>query len=157
MATVTLSQARARQFGSAPYGNLSALAFQLKTSATGGAIGADSTAPIASGDKVVLGILPEGFRLDDAQILISVGMTVAVTGSLGFEYDDGVDVAAVPQDPAYFNLAAGIATIGRVRATGSKLVTLPKAAKLILTTGGAANAKASQLDVLVYGELTGAR
>jgi hypothetical protein len=39
----------------------------------------------------------------------------------------------------------------------SLLVTLPKPAKLILTTGGAANAKASQLDVLVIGELTGAR
>lgn len=36
-------------------------------------------------------------------------------------------------------------------------VVLPKEARLILTTGGAANAKASQIDVRIAGELTGPR
>ena len=46
---------------------------------------------------------------------------------------------------------------GRKRATGTKLLTLPKPARLILTTAVAANAKASDLKVLVYGEQVGAR
>ena len=53
MPTVTINQFRARQFGGAAgaYGNVTALPFQLKTNAIGAAIGADSVAAIASGDK----------------------------------------------------------------------------------------------------------
>ena len=36
-------------------------------------------------------------------------------------------------------------------------VILPKTANLILTTAGAANAKAAQVDIFVVGELTGAK
>jgi hypothetical protein len=95
-------------------------------------------------------------RLDDAQILIKTGMTATVTGSLGFKYADG-DSTEVPQDAAYFINAGDLATAGRLRANTGKLVTLPKAARLILTTGGAANAKASDIKVIVSGELTGPR
>ena len=157
MATVKLNSAHVRQFGNVPYGNVTTLAFALATAANGGAIGADSAAAIGIGDVIDLGPLPEGMRLDDAQVLVTTGMTATITGSLGFKYEDGVDSAAVPQDAAYFGAGIDLAAAGRKRATGSKLVTLPKPARLILTTAVAANAKVSDLKVLVSGEQLGDR
>lgn len=158
MATVTLKQAQKRQFGGfTPYGNVTSLLFALATAANGSAIASDSTAAIAAGDVVDLGSLPEGMRLDDASVFVTTGMTATITGSIGFKYEDGVDSTAVPQDAAYFGTGIDLATAGRKRATGSKLVTLPKPARLILTTAVAANAKASDIKVLVTGELTGPR
>lgn len=156
MATVTLKQLQNRQFGGfTPYGNVTSLLFALTTSATGGAVGADSNAALAAGDVVDLGPLPEGMRLDDASLFVTTGMTATITGSLGFKYEDGVDRADIPQDAAYFGTGIDLAATGRKRATGAKLVTLPKPARLILTTAVAANAKASDIKVLVTGELTG--
>lgn len=158
MATVTLKQVQKRQFGGfTPYGNVTALLFALATAANGSAVGSDSTAALAAGDVVDLGPLPEGMRLDDASVFVTTGMTATITGSLGFKYEDGQDSTAVPQDAAYFGTGIDLAAAGRKRATGSKLVTLPKPARLILTTAVAANAKASDIKVLVTGELTGPR
>lgn len=158
MATVTLKQVQKRQFGGfTPYGNVTALLFALATAANGSAVGSDSAAALAAGDVVDLGPLPEGMRLDDASVFVTTGMTATITGSLGFKYEDGVDSTAVPQDAAYFGTGIDLATTGRKRASGSKLLTLPKPARLILTTAVAANAKASDIKVLVTGELTGPR
>ena len=158
MATVTLKQVQKRQFGGfTPLGNVTTLVFALARPANGPAVAADSSAALAAGDVVDLGPLPEGMRLDDASLFITTGMTATITGSLGFKYEDGEDHAAVPQDAAYFGTDIDLATAGRKRATGSKLVTLPKPARLILTTAVAANAKASDIKVLVTGELTGPR
>lgn len=160
MAKVIISQYHKRQFGGAAgaYGNLTILAFALATNSTGGAIGADSTAALASGDVVDLGELPEGMRLDDASVVIATAMTASVTGSLGFAYADGVDSTEVPQDAAHFISAGSLATAARLRAnTAKKPVVLPKPARLILTIGGANNAKASDLHITVLGELTGPR
>lgn len=156
MATVKINQFRARQFGGAAgaYGNVTALPFQLKTASNGGAIGADSAAAIGLGDKVVLGVLPSGMRLDDMNLVVSTAMTAAVTGTIGFEYDDGVDSTAVPQDAAYFGTGLVLNAAGRLRLATSKApVILPKPARLILVTAGAANAKVSQIDLLITGEL----
>lgn len=158
MATVKLKTYQTRQFGGfSPFGNVTSLVFGLKTDATGAAVESDSTDALADGDVVVLGTLPEGMRLEDASVFVTTGMTASVTGKLGFRYADGVDSAEVPQDDAYFAGSANLATAGRVRASGSKLVVLPKQAELILTIGGADNAKASEVKVLVTGELTGPR
>ena len=157
MATVSLKSALKRQFGNNPYGNLSVLSFALATLASGAAADSDSTTAIAAGDVIDLGPLPEGLRLDDAQIIVTTGMTATITGSLGFKYEDGVDSTAVPQDAAYFGSGIDLAAAGRKRATGTKLLTLAKPARLILTTAVAANAKASDIKVLVYGEQGGAR
>lgn len=147
-----------RSFGATvPYGNATTLAYELKTGATGAALNSDSTDALAVGDVVDLGPLPEGMRLDDASVLVTTGMTATITGKLGFKYEDGVDSSAVPQDDAYFGTGIDLATAGRVRATGTKLVKLPKPARLILTTAVAANAKASDIKVLVTGELIGAQ
>lgn len=157
MATVSLKSALKRQFGNTPYGNLSVLSFALATLASGAAADSDSTAAIAVGDVIDLGPLPEGLRLDDAQIIVTTGMTATITGSLGFKYEDGTDSTEAPQDAAYFGSGIDLAAAGRKRATGTKLLTLPKPARLILTTAVAANAKASDIKVLVYGEQVGAR
>ena len=155
MATVSLKSALKRQFGNTPYGNLSVLSFALATMASGAAADSDSTAAIAVGDVIDLGPLPEGLRLDDAQIIVTTGMTATITGSLGFKYEDGTDSTEAPQDAAYFGSGIDLAAAGRKRATGTKLLTLAKPARLILTTDVADNAKASDIKVLVYGEQTG--
>lgn len=160
MAKVTLKQFGNRQFGGAAgaYGNTTNLYFKLETAANGGAINANSSAAIAAADVVDLGPLPEGMRLDDMSMLISTGMTATITGSLGFAYADGVDSTDVPQDAAYFGTGLNLATAARLRAAAAKaLVTLPKPARLILTTAVAANAKVSKIEVLVTGELKGDR
>lgn len=158
MPTVAINQYHKRQFGGfTPYGNVTSLAYALKTGSNGAALNADSTAALAAGDVVDLGPLPEGMRLDDASLFVKTGMTATITGKLGFKYEDGVDSAEVPQDDAYFGTGLDLATAGRLRANTGKLVTLPKPARLILTTAVAANAKASEINVVVTGELTGPR
>ena len=140
-----------------PYGNTTTLGYNVKTNALGKVEG-DSGAAVQIGDVIALGRLPEGWCLTDAQVFITTGMTALTTGKLGFAYADGVDDADVPQDDAYFIKAgADLATAGRLRANGSKLVVLPKDAYLTLTIAGAANAKVSDITVTVTGELTGSR
>jgi len=140
-----------------PYGNASILSYHLETNAIGAVVNGDSTDAIADGDVIDLGELPEGFLLDDAQLFVIAGATASVTASLGFKYEDGVDDAEIPQDAEYF-LAAGadLATAGRLRADGGKLVILPKTARLILTVAGAVDQE-SAIRVTVTGELTGAK
>ncbi|MGP9490831.1 hypothetical protein [Psychrobacter sp. AOP7-B1-24] len=140
----------------APYGNTTTLGYNLKTNDTGVVEGGDADTAPQVGDVIDLGLLPEGWCLADAQVFVTVGMSDTVTGSLGFAYEDGEDDTDVPQDDEYFVAAgADLATAGRLRADGSKLVVLPKPARLILTLAGAANAKASDITVTVSGELTG--
>ena len=96
--------------------------------------------------------------LQDFLARVSVGFTASVTANIGFEYADGVDDSTAPQDASYFGAAVAINTAGVYRlATTKAPVTLPKDANLILTTGGAANAKAARVDLFVIGELTGAK
>ena len=132
MAKVTINQFRGRQFGGAsPFGNLSVLTYALATAANGGAVGADSAAPLAVDDKVVLGTLPAGMRLDDCTLVISTAMSATVTG-------------------------IALSSAARLRNASSKaIVTLPKTANLVLTIAGAPNAKVSKIDVAVIGELLG--
>jgi len=157
MATIKKLGIGSQQFGGfTPYGNLTTIRAKLETSATGGAIGADSSTAIASGDVVVLEKLPAGFVLEDAQVIVSTAMTAAVTGSLGFVYADGVDSTEAPQDAAYFGAGLVLNAAGRLRcATAKAPVKLAKDALLVLTTGGAANAKVSRVDVIVHGERMG--
>lgn len=152
MATITKKNlGNEKQHTTAPNGISSTLHYSVTTNAAGAVVGSDVATGVASGDVVRVGILPAGMRLDDAKTLVTTGWTATVTGKLGFAYVDGVDSTAVPQDDDYFGSALAIATAGRYAAnnTGVRPVTLPKDAYLILTTGAAANAKASQTDILV--------
>lgn len=146
-----------RQFGGVPYGNRTVLDYNLTTNALGAFIDSDLATGIASGDVVRLGVLPAGFRMTDAQLIISTAFTALVTANLGFAYVDGVDSAAVPQSATYFGTGLVLNAVGRLRnATTAAPVTLPKDAYLILTTAGAANAKVAVLDIDIEGVLVGA-
>ena len=157
MATIKLKNLGDKQFGGfTPYGNVTTIRATLQTNATGAAINSDSAAAIAIGDVVVLEKLPEGLLLEDAQVIVSTTMTASATGSLGFIYADGVDSTDVPQDAAYFGAGLNAATAGRIRTAGTKApVRLAKEAYLVWTQAGAANAKASRIDVIVHGERMG--
>lgn len=159
MAKITRKTASQPQYGGfAPYGNLTALYYQVATNATGAVIESDSTAAVASGDVIDLGPIPAGMRLDDVLITVSTAMSASVTGKLGFVYSDGVDRADVPQNDAFFGTGYALSAAAVLRKTATTApIRLPKEARLILTTGGAANAKASQIDVRIAGELTGPR
>lgn len=157
MATIKQKFIGDKQFGGfTPYGNVTTLRATLLTNAIGAVINADSQAAIAVGDVVVLQKLPEGFLLEDAQVIVSTGMTATATGSLGFIYCDGVDSTEVPQDAAYFGAGLDAAAAARIRTTSSKPpVRLAKEAFLVWTHAGAANAKAARIDVIVHGERLG--
>ena len=159
MATVSkkkvLNQAT---FGGVPYGNATALTFQFATNASGVFVDSDLATAVASGDKVRLGVLPAGMKLIDALFIVSDAFTALVTADIGFEYVDGVDSTAVPQDADYFGTAIALHTQGRYPADNAavSVVTLPKDAYLILTTGGANCAAVGVADIVIKGVLTGA-
>ena len=157
MATIKKKFIGDKQFGGfTPYGNVTTIRATLQTNATGAAIHSDSAAAIGVADVVVLEKLPEGFLLEDAQVIVSTPMTASATGSLGFIYADGVDSTDVPQDAAYFGTGLNAATAGRIRTSSTKApVRLAKEAYLVWTQAGAANAKASRIDVIVHGERMG--
>jgi len=153
MATITKlgMQDPSNRLGSTPYGNLTAFRFLLTTNSSGAVIGGDSASAVASGDTVKVGILPAGFRLIDSEIVIKTAMSASVTAKLGFAYTDGVDVTAVPQDDDLFGTGVVMSAAARLRnATANPSVVLPKEAWLTLTTGGAANAKASEVEIIVF-------
>ena len=159
MATIKKKFIGDQQFGGfTPYGNVTTLRATLQTNAAGAAINSDSAAAIAAADVVILEKLPEGFLLEDAQVIVSVGMTATATGDLGFIYADGVDSAEVPQNAAYFGAGLDAAAVARLRTTSAKApVKLPKDAYLVWTQKTVANAKAARLDFIVHGERMGPR
>lgn len=145
--------------GSTPWGNLSALHYNLKTNTSGGVEGSDaSTTAVASGDKIRVGLIPAGTKLVDSEVIISDAFTASVTAAIGFEYEDGVDSTEVPQDAAYFGTGLVMSSAARLRnATSKKVVTLPKDAWLIVTTGGATHNTAADADILVFGIAQGVK
>lgn len=146
------------KFGGAPFGNETALSFNLTTNASGIAAGTDLATALQIGDVVRLGILPKGLNLQDVLATISVAFAGSTTASLGFAYVDGVDLSApYAQDAAYFITAGqSLASTALVRKTGIKApMTLQKDAYLTLTLAGAAQTGAAVLDVIVYGVDTG--
>lgn len=155
MATVKVKNQPYRHFGeTVPYGNVTTLVFRLTTNEAGAVKPSDSD-ELKDGDVIDLGALPGGLRLDDAQIIVTEGLNDGITGSLGFAYEDGEDVEGSEEDAAYFGAGLNLAAAGRVRAQGSKLITLPKPARLLLTIAGADNAKDSEIAVLITGEVVG--
>jgi hypothetical protein len=155
MATVNKKQVLTlRQFGGVPYGNKWSDRFTLETNASGVFVDSDQATALIVADKVRLGVLPAGVELHDILTIISDAFTAATTLGLGFEYVDGVDSTAVPQDAAYFIAAGGLVTsaTGITRKTTvTKPVTLPKAAYLIATIAGATHASVGVVDFVVDG------
>lgn len=143
-------------FCGAAYGNQSVLEFHFETNASGVFVDSDTTTAVVSGSVVRLGVIPAGFRMTDALVIISDAGSSSITTSVGFLYVDGVDVTAAAQDAAYFKSALATDSTSVSRKTGVKApITLSKDAYLILTTGGADHASVCVMDVLVEGIWTG--
>lgn len=159
MATIKKKFIGDLQFGGfTPYGNVTTIRATLQTNAAGAVVNSDSSAAIGIGDVVVLETLPAGFLLEDAQVIVSTGLTATATGDLGFIYTDGVDSTDVPQDAAYFGAGLNGATAARLRTASSKApVKLAKEAWLVWTQKVVANDKAARLDFIVHGERMGPR
>lgn len=157
MATVTKKYIRNAKSHSAPYGNAWRQRYNLTTNASGVIVDSDQTTAIQIGDVVRLGIIPAGIEMHDMTTIISDAFTASTTCKIGFAYVDGVDVAAVPQNDAFF-LAAGAAlsSLARLVPTATVApVVLPKDAYLILTNAGAAHASVGIADFIVHGQVTG--
>jgi hypothetical protein len=153
MATITKLGVgdKANRLGSTPYGNLAVFRYTLTTNAAGAVINGDSSAAIGIGDVVNIDIIPAGFRIVDSQVIIKTAMTAAVTAKVGFIYADGVDVPAAPQDAAYLGAALVMSAAARLRnATVKSGLALRKDAWLTMTIAGAANAKVSEIEFLVF-------
>lgn len=155
MAKIHVRSKGSNNFGGVPYGNLAVNHYNITAKADGSIEGSNTFAAPQANDVLILGTLEQGFRLDDAQIIVKTKMTTGITADIGFAYADGVDDAKVPQDSAYFASSADLATTGRLRASTAKLVCLPKDAFLTVTIKGAANSNAANIDILIYGEKFG--
>nr|WP_101121804.1 hypothetical protein [Neisseria meningitidis] len=155
MAKIHVRNNGGNRFGGVPYGNMAVEHYRIVAKEDGTILGADAYGPPKADDVLVLGVLEQGFRLDDAQIIVKTGMASGITADVGFVYADGADDANVPQDAAYFASDADFASAARIRCQSAKLVTLPKQALLTVTLKGAASAKAADIDILIYGEKFG--
>lgn len=155
MAKIHVKNNGGNRFGGVPYGNLAVEHYRIVAKENGTILGADAYRPPKAGDVLVLGVLEQGFRLDDAQIIVKTAMSSGITADVGFVYADGADDANVPQDAAYFASAADFASAARIRCQSAKLVTLPKQALLTVTLKGADSEAAADIDILIYGEKFG--
>lgn len=145
-----------RQFGGVPYGNLTALEFNMNT--TSGVVDDSNVATAVQIDDVIeIGVLPAGFRIMDALIILSAVYTASSTFTIGFAYVDGVDDADVPQDADYFtaDLAADAASRTPMDNLAVAPLELPKDAYLIVDNGVAAQATTGKMSVIVQGILRG--
>lgn len=138
---------------SAPYGNLLSFLFTMALSAAGVYTDSDKKTAVGIGDVIRVGILPAGFRIQNAIIAISAAFTATSKFKIGFAYVDGVDSATVPQSDTYFSTLLDAPTVGRSGITTgtSRPVTLPKDAYLIITNTVAAQATAGVIDITVDG------
>ena len=162
MATITKKNAHNSPdpgFGGTAYGNLFTLAFAFATNASGYFLDSDTaTSAVGNGDKVILGKIPAGTKLIDMYCYVSDAFQGSSTATIGFEYCDGTDDTAVPEDDDFFCAAATIAATGIIKKTNvTPPVTLPKDAYLILTNAGAAQAAAGILNIEVIGQIGGPR
>jgi hypothetical protein len=157
MATVTKKYTRmALNMSGSPYGNLSVLPYKLETNSSGVCVDSDQATAIINTNVVRMGRLPAGAFLYDSIMTVIGATNGSVTGKLGFEYVDGVDDSAVPEDDDFFNAAKSLASIAMFRKdVGTKPVKLPKEAWLILTIGGADINEASEIEVDIICELKG--
>lgn len=155
MAKIHVKNNGGNRFGGVPYGNMAVEHYRIVAKEDGTILGADAYGPPKADDVLVLGVLEQGFRLDDAQIIVKTGMSSGITADVGFVYADGADDANVPQDAAYFASDADFASAARIRCQSAKLVTLPKQALLTVTLKEADSEAAADIDILIYGEKFG--
>lgn len=151
MANINKKQTESNNFDHTPFGNVVALRYTLKTNASGAVEPSDTSAAVAVNDVIRIGLLPNGLRFIDSEVIVKTGMTATATADLGFAYADGVDDAGTPQSATYFGSALNTATAARLRnATSNTSLNLPKPAYLTLTQKTVANAKASEIEIVIF-------
>lgn len=146
----------AQNMGNTGYGNRQGFRFVLSTDSAGRALGATSLQALNIGTQVVVGVLPEGLRITDSQVLVTDAMGAGVTAKLGFVYADGVDSNAVPQDAAYFGTGLALSAVARLRNAVAKAShKLPKPALVVLEIAGANVAESGRVEVHIEGVTEG--
>jgi hypothetical protein len=156
MTTYALKNARnnpvGAHIGASPDGNLTRLHYNLTANASGIVTNSTKTTAIAATDVIQLGVIPAGFELHDAFMIISDPTTAACTADIGFAYVDGVDVTAVPQDANYFFDDSATSSAARTRCTLTNApVRLPKDAYLTYLNNTAAFDAACVIDIYIDG------
>lgn len=158
MATVTKYNAKANtKHSGVAYGNMWVGNYDFSTNASGVMVDSDQTTAIVQTNVVRLGVIPAGTRILDSTVIISDAFTASATGDIGFQYVDGTDVTAVPQDDNYFHDNLALDSTGLTRKTVvTRPLTLPKDAYVILTIAGADLAAVGVMDIVLTGMVVGA-
>lgn len=156
MATITKKKiASQNQFGGTPYGNLSQLIFNVTTNSSGVWTEGDSTSAPTASDELIIGILPAGMVVTDSLMIVSDAFTAATTAKVGLRAVDGV---TTQDDADYFTASLVLNAAGRYRADNTAVapIKLARDMYIVMDWDAATNAAAGVLDMVVYGELTGA-
>lgn len=153
MANITVAEdVHTRFTADAHYGNKTVVRIPYECNAAGVIVGSSKATAVAIADVVYLMKIPKGTMIGlGSRLIVSDAFTAATTLSLGFKYADGVDVAAFPENAAFF-LAAGTATSAVAHLVATPAVrpgVLSKDAYLILTVAGANYAAAGVADILL--------
>jgi len=139
-----------RPLGGVPFGNLTVLPF-IATFLEGVWTLSDDATAVVHTDTLVLGKIPKGFKILAAEISVNAALgDTNSTLTIGWEYVDGVDVAAPnAEDADYFTAAQANTAAFSIRDNNlaTKPVTLPKDAYLTVLVNTAA--------FLTTGSLTG--
>ena len=147
--TVTASDVTVKhQLPGVPFGNLTVLPFTI-TFLEGVLTLSDTATAVVHTDTIVLGTIPKGFEVHQAFIRSTAALGAATsTLDIGFEYVDGVDVTAFPENiDEWADAQANVAIFSVPGNTAPVPQALSKDALLIATVNTAA--------LLTTGSLTG--
>jgi hypothetical protein len=157
MSTVTKNGIEQLKVHTAPYGNAWNNKYTFETNSSGVFVDSDKKTAVIQTDVVRLGLLPAGLEIHNSLSIVSDAFTALTTCKLGWQYADGVDVTATPQDDDYFSASVATNAVGRYLAnnTAVRPVKLPKEAYLIITVEGANHAAVGVMDVIISGDYKG--
>lgn len=128
-----------RPLGGVPFGNLTILPFEIEVAA-GVIAKSDKATAVAATDVVYAGKIPKGFKFYDctAKAIAAIGAATS-TIDVGFEYVDGVDVSALPEDADAFFDAQATSAAFFARGSLAKVppIAFTKEAYLIITVNTA--------------------
>lgn len=111
------------------------------------ALGAN-TGTMSIADKMYIGKIPGGSRVEAITILVSTACASSCTGDLGYEpvtADDGAQVAAL----TYWFATQALSSTGRFTSVG-KPVTLDQDMNIVLTVRGAATGTTYDITVITH-------
>lgn len=134
-----------------PYGNVTAKAYTVETDSSGVLVGGSQSTALASGDVVVLGIIPAGTVIwPNISGSVSDAGTASTTAKVGIRPTDGVSSATAPDDDDYLLASAATSATGLLNTpTAAAPVKLSKDCYVTVTIGGANHASAFRMDFII--------